>query len=108
MVDRPNDARVGGGELVGDPTGRVARAVVDDDDLELSASPGSVARASATRPSRFASSLWAGKKYDSGASRSVTGRARWTGRRVDRSAVVGRGGDGQRLVAVGRATGSIV
>ena len=76
VVDGADDARMGGGQLVGDLAGAVARAVVDGDDLErLGQGRQDVARASSTRPARFASSLWAGKKYDSRATRRRRGGA---------------------------------
>ena len=60
-------------EFVGDGRRGVARPVVHDDDLEL------VREGRAGRPAppprghaRFASSLWAGKKYDSAGDPSVT------------------------------------
>ena len=63
VVDGADDARVPRRQLVGEGACPVARAVVDGDDLErLRDAPAGAPCASSTRPSMFASSLWAGKK----------------------------------------------
>ena len=77
MVDGPDDVRD-----APRPARRRSRPVASREPSltmmisNVSARAGSVSSASSTRPARFASSLWAGKKYDSaGDARPVTGAA---------------------------------
>ena len=71
MVYDANDVGVRRRERIRDRRRSVARAVIDRDDLEDLGQGRKGLECLATRASRFASSLWAGKKYDSRGTRAA-------------------------------------